>query len=465
MIKLMRAIRRRSQGDAGVAILTVLLVMAVLAALSTTVTVMTVNNSQNSSRDRQAGSATAIADGGIAEAVNYLRGTAGAAGALIACPAPSCTNNDWGSSSAPHLVQVDALRRYLVYFELLSAPSPANKSAVFRVHSQGYAGAGPGARNVTVDLQYTPSSSFPIGIFTNYYDAGGTGNITNESVFSTGCVNQREHLGMTGTDKYYGIPTAVHTTGLITDSNGACSSSDSGNIHSAGFCNSQTLGGNNQDLRGDQDSKGGALSSGACYRYAPAPNPAGGTAIAAGQSGSYLENSSISTGTLTSQYGYRAGGLTPQELDTLRATAKVQGNYYTTTTYSNPTQNQAVLFFDLSSAGSTVDLSSITGYSRPVGIDSTNPSCTNRQVFIVVLNGNAKLQSNTIFVSQIFVPSPGPTNGTLSLAGGVNIVGTLYADKLTQQGTSNFQLDDCFLKNLNGNQYSLTLTNFREVDR
>ncbi|MBK5307257.1 MAG: hypothetical protein JJD92_11265 [Frankiaceae bacterium] len=451
--------------DAGVAILTVLLVMAVLAALSTTVTVMTINNAQNSSRDRQAGAATTIADAGIAEAVNYLRGTAGAAQAL-AC-SPSCTSNDWGSAASPHLVTVDSTRRYLVYFELIAAATAANRSTLYRVHSQGYAGPGPGARNVTVDLQYTPSTSFPIGVFTNFFDAGGTGAISNESIFSAGCVNQREHLKLTGTDAYYGVPAAVHSSGIITDTNGACSTNDNGNVHRSGPCNNQPQNGNNVDLRGDQDSLGGVLSGGmACYRYAATPLAAAGTA------GSYLETSYMDTSTLTSQYNYRPGGLTPGEMDTLRAAAKAQSNYYTDTTYTIPnatTQPQAVLFFDLKddAVGKDVDLSALktSGYTRTVGLSRTDPACTNKQIFIVVLNGNASIQANTTFVTQLFVPSPGPLNGKLSLGGGATILGTVYADKISQAGNSNYTLDDCFLGNLNGNQFSITLTNFREVDR
>lgn len=462
MSRSLRWVRRRVDGDTGVAILTVLLIMAVLTALSTTVAVITINNSQNSSRDRQAGSATTIADGGLAEAVNYLRGTAGAAQAL-AC-APACTNNDWGSATAPHRVVVDATRYYLVYFELIASPTPSNHTTVFRVHSQGYAGAGPGARNVTVDLQYTPSSSFPIGVFTNYFDAGGTGTITSESVFSDGCINQREHLKMSGVDPYYGVPAAAHSSGIVTDTNGTCGTNDPGNIHRSGYCNNQAQSGNNVDLRGDQDSLGGVLTGTPCYRYAASPGHPAGTA------GSYLETSLMTSTTLRQQFGYRSGGLSPSELDTLRAAAKAQGNYYTTTTYNVPnatTQPQAVLFFDLATAGSTVDLGALDtgGYSRTAGLSKTDPSCTSKQLFIVVLNGNAKLVSNATFVTQMFVPSAGPTNGTLQLGGGVNIIGTVYADHINQSGNSTYSLDDCFLSSLNGNQFSITLTNFREVDR
>ena len=260
--------------DDGVALLTVLLMMTALTALLTTVSVVATNNLQNSSRDRQAGGAAALADGGIAEAVNYLKTVQGAAGTLTcALAVPATCSTDWASPTSPHLVQTSGGRQYLVYFELLSAGNNNDHTRLYRVHSQGYAGSGPGARQVTVDLQYTPSSSFPVGIFTRQYDAGGTGNITNESVFSDGCINQRNHLKMTGIDPYYHIPAAAHSSGLITASNGACSPSDSGNIHSATApCNNQPVSGSNVDLRGDQDARGADLTTlspaPACLNYA-----------------------------------------------------------------------------------------------------------------------------------------------------------------------------------------------------
>jgi hypothetical protein len=107
---------------------------------------------------------------------------------------------------------------------------------------------------------------------------------------------------------------------------------------------------------------------------------------------------------------------------------------------------QAVVFFDLAgaSAGGTVDMSLPINYSRPAGMSFGAAGCHNRQVIIIVLNGNGKLVSNATYVAQLFVPAAGPANGTLDLGGGANIIGTLYATRINQSGNSNFQLDECF---------------------
>jgi hypothetical protein len=173
---------------------------------------------------------------------------------------------------------------------------------------------------------------------------------------------------------------------------------------------------------------------------------------------------------LKDQFQYRPGGLTSSELDQLRAIARRQGNYWTTASYTPPNaavQPQAVVFFDLQGAevGKEVDLSLPVGYSRNAPLNFGAPGCNNKQVIMVVLNGNAKLVCNATYVAQLFVPAAGPANGTLDLGGGANIIGTLYATRINQSGNSNFQLDECFLKNLNGAQFTVTQKNFRELDR
>lgn len=471
----MTALRQRStrlRGDDGVALIITMMVFLVIAALTTTVAAVAVNNTQNTVRDRQAGSALNVSEAGIAEAVEYLRSNG--AGPLQC--APGCGLNgtpyvDWGSQANPHVVRVDSGQTYAVHFAKLASTGVES----FRVFSEGLAGAGPGARRISVDLEYAPFKSYPIGIFTSNYDAGGTGHITNMSVFSDGCVTRRDNLKTAGIDPYYGIPAAVHSSKYITKKNtgGTCGPNEDGNVHrpgSIGFCNSQPATGNNADLRGDQDAEGGVLDPAnpahtACYKYGATAYPSGGTKAA-----EYLTDSNMTTTTLAEKYDYREGGLTAIELEQLRAVAKRQGNYHTTANYTPPNgliTPQAVVFFDLkgSEAGKTVDLSLPVNYNRPAGLSFGDPACHNRQVIMVVLNGNGKMVSNATYVTQLFVPSAGPTNGNLLLGGGANIIGTLYATRINQQGTSNFQLDDCFLKNLSGAQFTITQKNYRELDR
>jgi hypothetical protein len=156
----MKQIRSRVSGDQGIALVITMMVFMVIAALTTTVAIIAVNNTQNTIRDRQAGSALNISEAGIAEAVEYLRSNG--AGPLQC--APSCGLGgtpyvDWGSQANPHLVRVASGQTYKVYFSRLATPAVET----FRVFSEGLAGAGPGARRLSVDIEYAPFKSFPSG--------------------------------------------------------------------------------------------------------------------------------------------------------------------------------------------------------------------------------------------------------------------------------------------------------------
>src|SRR5205823_6728251 len=120
-------------------------------------------------------------------------------------------------------------------------------------------------------------------------------------------------------------------------------------------------------------------------------------------------------------YGYTQNtlGLSNTDLDALRTAAQQQGFYYTSSTAipavlqsttANQTYPHPVLFYDLkgASVGGLVDLSDLKGYSRTFPLDSTDAACTSYGAIVVVLNGNVRLNANTVLVASVFAPGPSP---------------------------------------------------------
>jgi hypothetical protein len=176
-------------------------------------------------------------------------------------------------------------------------------------------------------------------------------------------------------------------------------------------------------------------------------------------------------------YGFKAypNGLSNTQLDALRTTAQQQGFYFTNTTAVPAVLNAAnawqtyphpVLFYDLKGAavGGEVDLNDLGGYSRTTPILANDAGCTPAGAVVVVLNGNVKLNSNSVLTANVFAPGPSP-NGQVSKANGSGkLIGTLFADHVDLRGTADVYLDQCFIANMTS-LWSMTQSNFREEDR
>lgn len=453
----------RPADDRGSAIIVTMLMIAVLTGLALTVFTLSVDNLGNARRDRQATAALANSEAGVSQAVAYIK-SKGLGG--LRC-APNCgVANPWGEQpasvdgdTAPATVVFPASgESYQVWIEPISPMGPTTPGR-YRVHSIGNAGVGPGSRKVEVDVVVSPFE-FPLAVYADSVQAGGTGSIQTESLFSKGCIFKRSKINFVGIDPVYNIPAAAHSAQYITDTQGAgpaCSSTDSNNIHKPGQpCNTA--------YPYDQDKAGAALNGTTCYRPLGAPYP---------------ETSLIATGDSLGQiFDFNLAGLTPAQLDLLRTAAQEQGFYFTDTTaipavlqnaasslnYPNP-----VLFYDLKggAVGGQVDLNnfSATTYGRSVPLVATSASCTGRNVLVVVVNGNVKLNSNQTLVGSVFAMGPAPY-GEVSKANGTSkLIGTVYARSIDLTGTADIHLDDCFLQNLPGNLLSVKADTFREVDR
>jgi hypothetical protein len=284
-------------------------------------------------------------------------------------------------------------------------------------------------------------------------------------MFSTGCIFKRSKINFVGSDPVYNIPAAAHSSQYITDSqaNGAsCAASDSNNIHRPVGTTAKPC---NPTYPYDQDRQGGSLVGTTCL----------------GAGGAYPQTSKISdSADLAAKYGFNLSGLTPGQISQLRTAAQEQGFYFTSTgaipavlqddvtslQHPNP-----VLFYEFGSGVASnsrlvdlKDLSDIT-YARATPMPASAADCHRRNVVVVVINGDVKLNSNQTLVGSVFAMGPSPYGNVSKANGSSRLIGTMYARSLDLTGTADINLDDCFLQNLPGQLLDVRATNFREVDR
>jgi hypothetical protein len=455
--------------DTGSAMILTLMVLALVTALATTVAVVTINNLQSSLRAQQAGSALNAADAGVAQAIAYLRNN----GVRELRCSPSCGTNPWGNQNTPATVSVPgkAGQSYRAWIEPVAA-FPANNPGLYRIHSTGTASAS-ASRAVTADIAVT-TSDVPKGIFARTINGGGNASVARESIFSTGCVYNRSKIQMVPgeLDLAYGIPIGVHSSQIITDSNGTGQYCPTTNkpIHRTGAQNQNPLP-CNPTYPYDHDRLGGSLLATACEStqtsYPGYYGPQSFDSDAASEvEGSYLEDDA----TLFKLFGIRSPALSQSQIDQMRTIAQSQGNYWTSsqkTLWNSPDEPNAVMFFDLTSTdpGGTVDLNDITGFSRSADVSDTSAGCESKSLTIVIEGGNVKLNSNQQLAASIFLTSSAPYGQVFKANGTSDFIGTIYADTVNLTGTANLSMDTCFLANVSPALLELSMSNYRELDR
>ena len=497
----MKRLHRLVHDDDGIGVITAVLVMAVVAALLTTVGVVTVNNLGNAQRDRQSLAALATSEAGVAQAVQFLRG--GNLGSLTCLePAPgvdpttvaSCNGAgpSWTSAANPQEVLIDGstgtcnsaqncfkvwigtVQPYVPNCPARHATPPGACSGVYRVHSTGLFGNGPGARKLAVDVKVTPYP-FPIGVFAENFSGNGNVGIHHESLFTNGCAMNRQRDDASGSgmqfawdaangrpvlDLIYDQPTAAHATGSISTSNTSCGFGSGGEpIHLDQIKSGSTVTtiqvACNPLFKFDQDGDGGPLTAGdQCYgKYVRSD----GTV--------YPTTSKFDSSELQ-KYGYRPRGLTDAQYDALRAQAQAQG------TYNIPKANIKATLSGLVSSGITSPVlfwdkadMSLTQTDFPASFSrniNQGTGCGSNSVTMVVLGHNLGYQGGNTepyLVASIFVP-----DGTLTGTGGRNTIGTVFAKTVDLGGNVDFHMDQCFASNPPGGTLDAQVINWREDD-
>lgn len=457
----------RARDDRGSAMIITLMVMALVTALATTVATMTLDNLQGSWRAQQAGSAVNAADAGVAQAVSHLRNH----GVRDLACSPACGSNPWGNEANPATVAVPgtAGQGYRAWIEPV-APFPANDPGLYRIHSTGTA-KGSASRDVVADVQVS-TVDVPKGIFARTINGGGDASVHRESIFSTGCVYNRSKIQMTGTDLAYGIPVAVHSSQIITDSNGSGQYCPTTNkpIHreppqfdTARPCHPA--------YPHDQDRLGGSLIGSGCESTQTGHPDYYGPQDLDGDGNNDVDGSLLANdAALFELFGIRSPALTQAQIDQMRTIAQSQGNYWTSaqsTQWSSPDESNAVMFFDLTQhdAGGTVDLNDIVGFSRGPNLTATDAGCDSRSLIIIIEGGNVKLNSNQQLFASLFLTSSSPYGQVFKANGTSEFIGTIYADTVNLTGTADISMDPCFLDNPSPALLDLAVTSYRELDR
>lgn len=492
-MRIIRRLRSVHGPDAGVGVVTVVFVMAVVSALSITAATVTINNLGNASRDRQALTALATSEAGVAQAITFLRG--GNLGSLTCeissdptAPLPSTclgTTESWTSSVNPKQVRLDGsaggcsagidctrvwigtLKKYMPGCPESRLTPQQRCTGTYRIHTLGFSGDGPSARRLAVDVEVAPFP-YPIGVFTEAFSGNGNVGIHRMSVFSNGCIKNRQRDDMAGSgfqfewdaaagrpklDVVHDQPAAAHTTDLISTSNNLCGDGAGGQrIHKPGLppCNLQ--------FRFDQSGLGAPLTPGdGCH---DAYTRSDGT--------KHPKTSKFTPEDLA-RYGYRPRGLTDAQYDALLSQAKAQGTYNLPATSLNAQLSalaasgisSPVLYWD--SGDISLNLADIpAAFKRTINNDATN--CATNSLTIVVsgpgndlkfTNGN----TSPFVVASIFVP-----DGNLSGQGGSNTIGTVFAKTLDLGGNVDFYMDRCFAANPPGATLNVEAIDWREDD-
>lgn len=485
-MRLHRPFSRLRRDDEGIAVITVVLLTSVVTALLITSTVVTVNNLGNASRDRQSLSALSTAEAGLAQAVQFLRG--GNLGALTCiepavgvAPGVTCqgATASWISATNPRQVAltgtpgacsaaqncfkvwIGTVQKYVANCAARRATPPGSCFGIYRVHATGLAGSGPGARRLVADIKVTPYP-FPIGVYADAFSGNGNIGIHSESLFTNGCVKNRQNDAASGSgfqfqydsaagrpvlDLIYDQPISAHAIGAISTSNNSCGSGSGGQpIHQTANCNAT--------FKWDQDGDGGAIAAPCLSAYTRSD-------------GSTYPLSSKFTAADLQNYGYRPRGLTDAVCDSLRSQAQAQGTYNIgaaaisakLTALAAAGITSPVLYWD----NADVDIKQSdfpASYSRALNQSAT---CTAAgSVTIVVAGHDLKYtggNSSPYLVASILVP-----DGGLTGQGGRNTIGTVFAKDLDLGGNVDFYMDECFVNNPPGATLDATSTNWREDD-
>lgn len=468
------AARLRVATDRGSAMMLALAMMVMVTTLAGIGTTLAVRDMRGAGQAQQAGSALDAAEAGVAQAVSYIRsyGTR-----KLSCYPASCNANPF-NPTAPVTRDLKGGGRWTAYVTPVSVGN-GDDGDRYLVHSTGTAG-GPAERVIEVEVTVTPID-LPKGVFGRTINLVGTVDLRQISMFSTGCVYKRDHLAShpeAGIDLAYNAPAAVHSSQIITESEGSgqyCSNT-SKPIHSGLNLAGVSLKPCNSAYPYDQDRFGGSLTT--------LPLVGGLLALAAcsavGTNPAYLARDFDLDGSLDvngsflkddralfKTFGIKRPALTDSEIEQLRTTAQAQGTYYNSPSgWSVPTEPHSVLFFDLTSS-QTVNLDPLDGslWSRARLSSALDPLCIDASLLVVVQGGNAKLNSNTQLAASIYLAGAAPGGQVSKANGTANHIGMIYGDTLDLTGNFNVSLDPCYIANPPPALFDVNPGTYRELDR
>jgi hypothetical protein len=450
------------RGSAMILAMTLILLVTVLVGTSVSLGIADLHGS---SQAQDAGVALDAAEAGVAQAISFVRANGTR---TIRCQ-PGCAN-PW-SSASPVSADVKGGGHWSAWMKPLSVGN-GNDGDRYLVHSTGTAG-GPAQRILETEITVTPFG-LPQALFGRTINVGGTADMSAISMFSTGCVYKRDHVTTANSvDLAYNVPAAVHSSQIITTSQGSGQYCPSTNkpIHGGLNALGVSLTPCNASYPYDQDRFGGSLvgslnpvcsllaNNPAYPQYLPRDINLDGKLDV---NGSYLADDTA----LFKSFGITRPALTAAQIDQLRITAQGQGNYYTSPNGWNlPTAAHSVLFFDLATSD-TVDLDPLknTVWAR-TNLTADSALCLDTSLLVVITGGNAKLNANTNLAAAIYDSGTAPGGQIMKSNGTSYHIGMLYGDTLDLTGNMYASLDTCYLNNQSPALFSVEPGTYRELDR
>lgn len=464
---LLREPLRKRRDDAGVALITVVAFVMVAAGLGALVASVSVRALGSSTQDGAAAAAQGVTDAGVAEAINYIRQN-GIQDLLCAegtaASDPTCSGTRWSNPTTPvlvaggsvvtgttcpasvdcHAVWISKVRGYQPAAGTPGGAATPVVPGIYRIHSTGISGVGPGGRSQVVDVQVNPAR-FPFGVFAATFGMPSAGSPGDHiGFFTTGDVTLK--CKPTGVDYANNIPAAVHAAGRVSYGGGPCPATPPNPTTSCQLDNPY-----------DQDSAGVSFASTSCFERDRTDPAFSGMNLAP------YPASSLFTAQDLARYGYRPGGLSPSEYEQLKAQAVSQGTYNPANlnTALNTLIAQGVkhpvVWYDNGTEPNS-DTLPTQFYRAP-----TSTNCP-KYALTIVVKGTDVLWTQTRasnLVASIFLPDSG---ATFKLAGNASLIGTLFADNIQFNGNGTIALDPCFVANPPGGVLDLTVLNTRNVD-
>jgi hypothetical protein len=479
----------------GVAMVTVLLVGASLTVLASTGAFMTVKEFQAGTDDRKAAEALAIAEAGVDRFVELIRGGSLTWGEirLAGCDADHPPLGISGSvGKGTFTAEFQAFNHVTQEFPpaacIGSEDNPRSDSPRtaqwFAITSKGEQ---PAATRSIRQVVQVGVLGLPIGIYAEKFDANGSSDFDAISFISPGDVQGREKMSFEGLDPYYTledfwpsmdstpVPAGLHTLGTAFLKKANQNSREHPPSPNCGANGPQGAAG--QTLW-DQTGSGADITAG-CAQYAGYDDgpPAG---------------SFPPTSLITSlENVVPQPDLSDQDYLTLRATAKREGLYCLIKTTGERQCTRMGGSWTPSGNGNTVQVNQ-TDLNVPVGSPAipnnllayfefedaaaaesgnqvnwraTVSPCSdvpadNRSVVVIVRGGSYDGDSGAYVNGFVLAP-----DGEVELRGSHTVHGTIIAKSVDVQGTAQFELSSCWVRNMPGPFLDVTPERWSEVDR
>ena len=307
---------------------------------------------------------------------------------------------------------------------------------------------------MTVDVEVS-TLPFVYGVVAGAVSGGGNGEVHHESIFSTGCVSGRDKLQFDGIDIAFNIPAAVHTSGVITTTNG--NGNGNNNTCSSNYIHSSSVK-CNTTYPYDQDSRGGPVAStSACYNSTY--NYTDTSFIDAAGLASSTRSCDRPSARLSSTSSRPSPRARTRTTPPRPASPCLRGPTRScTSTSPAPLSATATATTPASWISTTSPCLPGTGFRTPT-------TCPQQSLMVIVEGGNARINSNSFLAAAVFLVSDSPYGDVLKANGTATFTGSLYANNVDLTGNANLWMDQCFMDNPPPALTTVRTSNYREVDR